>query len=217
MFNFYDRYVLTASILIPVIIGLVNYRFLSKSIKIILFFNIFTGILEILNIILASLNIYNTFVFHFYSIFEFALISWFYKLQFKGKTDKIIPPLIVAYAILSIINFLYIQNNIQLNTYTHSIEAIIIIGYCINFINKQSQFDATYSWGSFSLNWINTGLLLFYSCSFFAFMFTNYLMHASKHINNVVWSSYDTIIIFENILFAIAFYKCKNQPIISSY
>jgi hypothetical protein len=217
MYSFYSRYVVTCFLFLPVIIGLINYRFLNKPLRVLLLFNILTCVLNIVAVVLAALSIHNTFLFHFYSIFEFALISWFYKLQFKGLSNKIIPSLVAVYAILSVINFLYIQNNVQLNTYTHSIEAIIIIGYCLIFINRQSQMDAVYNWVDLSFNWINTGVLIFYSCSFFTFMLTNYIMNAGRHVTNIVWATYDTFIIFENILFAIAYYKCKKQPTISSY
>ncbi|MDB4926662.1 hypothetical protein [Mucilaginibacter sp.] len=215
--HFYERYFLSGSILIPIIIALFNYKLLGMPLKVILYFLVFSAVLQTVNMILSSQYIPNLFVFHFYAIFEFAFVSWFYSLQFKGLINKLIPPMVLTFAVLCVINFFYIQKKLEFNTYTRSLEAVIIIGYCVMFFNKQMQTNSKYKWGSLSLNWINTGLLIFYSCSFFIFMFSNYLLNANKHIITVVWSTYDTIIILENILFAIAFYKCRKQPIISLY
>lgn len=214
-YQIFDRYIAGCSILIPIIIAGSSYKLLSKPLKVFFFFNIFTFILNTLNIILSSLSIPDLYLIHLYTIFEFAFISWFYALQFKGFTVKIIPPLVLVFSIWCVLNFFYIQTYTQLNSYTRSFESVIIIGYCLMFINNQSQTEASHKWETLSLNWINFGILIFYSCSFFIFMFSNYLLYVDKRITVVVWGIYDVILLFENILFAIAFYKCKKQPIIS--
>lgn len=209
-----DRYIAGGSLLIPIIIAFINYKFLTKPLRVLFFFNVFTLVLNTLNIILSTLSIQDLYLVHLYAIFEFAFISWFFALQFKGWLVKAIPPLVIVFTIWCILNFFYVQTFGQLNTYTRSVEAIIIIAYCLIFINKQSQVDASHKWGDLSLNWVSAGLLIFYSCCFFIFMFSNYLIRADKHIIFIVYGSYDVILIAENILFAIAFYKCKKQPTI---
>jgi hypothetical protein len=217
LYLIFDRYIAGSSLLIPIIIAYINYKFLTKPLKVLFFFNVFSLVLNTLNIILSTLSIQDLYLIHLYTIFEFGFISWFFALQFKGLIVKIIPPLVLVFAIWCIVNFLYVQTYTQLNTYTRSFESIIIIGYCLMFINKQSQIEASHNWGNLSLNWINSGILIFYSCSFFIFIFSNYLLYAPKRITVMVGSTYDVILIAENILFAIAFYKCKKQQIISPY
>ncbi len=220
IFYIYNMFIVPASILLPIVWGSIKYRSLDKSLKIILLFNVFTGTLNFINHILATHRISNLFVFHFYAIFEFAIISWFYNVQFKGVVNKIIPPLVVTFGTLCLINFFFIQNNIklELNTYTRSLESIFIIGYSVMYFNQQSQTDNEHKWVDLSLNWVNSAFLIFYSCSFFTFMATNYFVRPdTTFTQNVIWGIYDTALLAENILFAIAFYKCRQQPIISSY
>jgi hypothetical protein len=213
----FDRYVAGGSILIPIIIAGSNYKLLGKPLKVFFYFNIFTFLLNSLNIVLSSLSIQDLYLIHLYAVFEFAFISWFYALQFKGRIVKVIPPLVVVFTIWCILNFFYVQTFGLLNTYTRSVESIIIIGYCLTFINKQGQIDASHKWGDSSVNWINAGILTFYSCNFFIFIFSNYLLRANSPIIRSIWTGYDVILLLENILFAIAFYKCKKQLIISPY
>jgi len=217
LFHIYERYVVPASVLIPLFIAFINYKYLGTSLKIIFAFLVFSGIVNTAAQILAEHKISNLFIFHIYSIFEFGFISWFYKIQLKAPVTKIILVLIILFTVACIINFIFIQNNIEFNTYTRPIEALIIIGYCALFFNQQSQADNGEKWADISLNWINTSFLIYFAGSFFTFIFSNYLLTAGKHINNIVWGSYYIILIAENILFSVGFYRCRKQPITSFY
>lgn len=194
--------------------GIINYRYFDKSLKTIFFFILLSAAFNFTNVFLARKGIHTLFLFHIYAIFEFGCVSWFFKQQLTGLISKIIPALILIFSALCLFNFFYIQNKLELNTYTRSLESIIIIGYSIMFFNKQSQIDTKHSWGNYSLNWVNTSLLIFYSCSFFAFMIANYVANGDKVVAYIIWALYDTALLVENILFAIAFYKSKNQSII---
>jgi hypothetical protein len=217
MIFFYEAYVVPGSILLSLIFAIINYSRLDNSHKVILFFLIFSALLNGLATFLALSGMSNLVIFHIYTIFEFAFISWFYMLQLKGLSVKIIPVLIGLFTIACIINSLFIQKKDEFNTYTRSIEAIIIISYCIILFSKQSLVENKVSWGRISINWINTGILVYYSGCFFSFIFSNYLLNASRTVNNIIWCTNDTILLFEYILFAVGFYQCKKQPITSSY
>jgi hypothetical protein len=213
----YTRYITSYSGIIPLIVALISYKVLSKPHKIILSFIVFSIVLNSVNLVLAIKSIHNLFMFHIYVGFEFAFVSSYFYTVLKGPITKIIPPLIIAFVVLCLVNFFYIQKATQLSTYTRAVESVMIVSYCIIFINRQSEKETSYTWGSLSLNWINTGILIFYSCSFITFMFTNYFLHAERSVTRIIWSTYDTFILIENILFAIAFYKCRKQPITLSH
>ncbi|MFD0793493.1 hypothetical protein ACFQZX_07675 [Mucilaginibacter litoreus] len=154
-------------------------------------------------------------IFNIYTIFEFAFIAAFYATFYRENIRKIIYVLMFLFGILVIINYLFIQNGYEFNTYTRPLEAIMIIGFAITFILKQNSDEQ--SWGDNKNNWINSGILIYYSSGLAMFIFTNHLLHASRSINNFVWYVHDTILMFEYILFAVGFYKCKPQTITSTY
>ncbi len=216
-YRIYARYFTVFSGIVPAIIALKNYKLLSIAHKTILFFLVFTIVLNGVNTYLANNNIHNVFMFHIYVGFEFAFVSFYFSQILKGLVKKISPYLVTIFALICVVNFFYIQNGLQLSTYTRAIESIIIVSYCLMFFNRQSQSEHSYKWTDLSYNWINTGLLVFYSCSLFTFMFTNYFLHADRSITKIVWGTYDTFILIENILFAIAFSKCRTHPITLSH
>jgi hypothetical protein len=219
LYNIYVAFIVPGSILIPTAIAAFNYKFLDKPLKIILLFLIGSALINLVALIMAHHGIPNLVIFHLYSIFEFGLISWFYMQLFKSSWGKIITILIIIFTISSLINLIFVQKSMQFNTYTRSVEAVIIIGYCVLFFNQQSTINLTQDWGSISFNWIKTGILIYYSCCFFEFLSSNYLRYpdVSREFIHVVWYIIDTILMIEYILFAIGFYKCRKQPIISSY
>jgi Ca2+/Na+ antiporter len=91
----------------------------------------------------------------------------------------------------------------------------VLIVYSMLFILKQNNEEQ--NWGDNIYNWINAGILLYLASCLFMFIFSNYLLSAGDHINKIVWGIHDTILIIEYILFAVGFYKCKTQQIISTY
>jgi hypothetical protein len=217
MIYIYEWYIAPGAILFPLIIAIVFYKRLDISLKVMMFFLVFIAIMNTIITVLSMKSINNLFLVHIYTVFEFAFLSWFYKLQLKGLANKIIPVLIGLFTLLCLVNYFFIQKSDQSNTYTRSIEAVIIIGYCILLFSKQSLAESGIPWRKISVNWINVGVLMYYSGCFFTFVFMNYLMKASHLINHIVWGAMDTLLLFEYILFAVGFYQCKKQPITSSY
>ena len=205
----YISYIIPLCVIIPLIIALVRYRLLTFSFKILFWFLIFSGIANAINTTLSSHHITTTTLFHIYTIFEFAFISLFYLNLFKKSWHKPILILIGAFSLLCMVNFIFIQKGLEFNTYTRSLEAVMIIGYCVAYLNQQSIADTEHNWGSNSLNWINAGILVYYSSGLFMFIASNYLM---KHLAFPVYIFLllDTFLLFEYVLFAIGFYKCRK-------
>jgi len=87
----------------------------------------------------------------------------------------------------------------------------------MQFIFKQSERDDKDNWGADGLNWINTGILIYYSSGLFLFMTSNYFLTVSRFMGYLIWSVHDTILLLEYILFAIGFYKCKTQQTTFTY
>ncbi len=152
---------------------------------------------------------------HIYTIFEFLFISLFYSCFYGRKNRNIIYTIIGVFTVICIINYLFIQNKIEFNTYTRPLEAIMIIVYSMLYIFKQNNDEQ--NWGDNIYNWVNTGILLYFASCLFMFVSSNYLLNAGKHINRIVWGAHDTILVIQFILFAVGFYKCKTHRITSTY
>jgi len=206
----YVSYVIPLCIVIPIIIALFRYRFLSFSFKVLLWFLLFSSVGNAINIILANYHVATTTLFHIYTIFEFAFITWFYNIVFAEKSRYILIALVIIFTILCVINFFFIQSGAEVDTYTGTLEAVIIIGYTILYFFKQSSNEQNITWVQNGLNWINISFLIYYGCGLCMFISTNYLSRASQSVNLIVWSVFDTILLIEYLLFAVGFYKCKT-------
>lgn len=215
MYLIYVWYIVPATILIPVFSAILNYPALTRPLKIIFGFLIFSGIINLVNII-ASKNGFNSIaLINLYTIFEFIFLASFYSKFFEKKGRRVIAVLMAVFTLLCIVNYLFIQNKIEYNTYTRPLDAIILIVFSLLFIAKQNEDDE--SWTANKYNWINGGILLYYASCLFMFIFSNYLLVVSKTVTQIVWSIHDTILIFEYILFAVGFSKCRTQQITSTY
>jgi hypothetical protein len=215
LYLIYVMYIVPATILLPVLIALKNYKFLTKPLKAIFWFLIFSGSLNLINLILIAFHHFTAQLFSIYTVIEFLFLSLFYSNFYEKKRQNVIYLVIVVFIILCIVNYLFIQNKIEFNTYTRSTGAIVLIIYSLLFILKQNNEEQ--NWGDNIYNWINAGILLYLASCLFMFIFSNYLLSAGDHINKIVWGTHDTILIIEYILFAVGFYKCKTQQITSTY
>jgi len=206
----YISYVIPLCIIIPLIIALVRYRFLTFPFKILFWFLVFSGIANAINTTLSSHHITTTTLFHVYTIFEFAFITWFFNIVFDKRWHYIMIGLVVIFTILCVINFFFVQNGVEFDTYTGTLEAVIIIGYAILYLIKENDTEQNVTWEQSGLNWIVISFLIYYGCGLFMFISSNYLLHATRSVNIIVWSVFDTITLVEYLLFAMGFYKCKT-------
>jgi hypothetical protein len=211
MFHIYATYIVPGSILFPVLAALLNFRHISKPAKVILWFLLFSAVLNIVNLVMIQQSRRTTHLFHIYSVFEFGFLSLFYGYFFEKWGKRIIGVIVLLFTILCLVNVIYLQKQTEFNTYTRSLEAIIIIAYGLIIFNKQNNLDESGSWGQYSLNWFNTGVLLYYASCIFMFAFANQLLRSSLVVNQIVWGAHDTVLMVEYILFAIGFYRCRQQ------
>ena len=211
MLSFYIQYIVPFSVLIPLFVGFRNYQILVPAFRIILWFVLFSAIVNGIVIALSHQGVHTSFIFHIYTVFEFLFLSLFYLQVFGKDTRKIIIPLIALFSLWCIYNYLFLQNGDKVNTYTRPIEAIIVMLYGMLFINKQNNVERDASWGSDGLNWINTGILIYYASNLFVFVFFNFLVNGERYMFEIAMSLHDTLMIAEYVLFAIGFYKCRAK------
>jgi len=206
----YMFYISPAFIFVPVIVGFLRYKALTITFKVLLGFLLCSCVSNVANIILSFHHIPTTTLFHLFTVFEFAFTSWMYATIFDKRWRKTIAVMVSVFTVLCILNYFFLQNGIETDTYTGTLEAIIIIGYSLLFLYQQSNIENHNHWGQNAFNWINIAILIYFGCGFFMFISLNYIMHAGLRVNLIVWSVFDTILVFESLLFAIGFYKCST-------
>ena len=141
-------------------------------------------IIQIVSKVLFELSINNIFLSHFYFVFQFILLSYFYYFllndRFQRKLIKIV--FIVCLSLLGIQYAIYPSTFFTFNLFEIFIMSLPIMIYSTfhlyNLLNKEKYFY-----------YINIGLLLYLFGSTIVFLSYRLLsMIASSEVTNITWS-----------------------------
>jgi len=170
---------------------------------------IVNGVINATVSFLAWRGINNMPIFHIYTILEFIVISFFFKSVHNNKLYTLFSCIILLiFIILSVINSIFIQGIWIFNTYSRSIEAVILIGYCIfgliQLINKMDSFNN-------SVFWYTSGLLVYFSASFVLFIVANLTLGIDKSLNWILWHIHAFMVFILYIFITKGFYLGKRR------
>ncbi len=112
-------------VIVPILVGIINLKYLSKSIKIILTYLSFIIIINIISIYLGIVKKNNMFLFNIKDIGE--IIAWGLFYFFILKTSNIKSKVILILAIISLIINILLFNNKEISGYSHVINSIVLI------------------------------------------------------------------------------------------
>ncbi len=215
--DFFVAYIAPLVVWLPMITGFVNLRYLPKEFKVLLGFLVYNCVMDYTSIALAYMGHYTIFMFNLYALLEFVFLSWYFLPSFTKPRQIYVKVFAGAFVVFGIVNMLFLQTGeLQFNTYTRALASVTLIFYAMHSFYNQSQIEDT-EWGAIPHNWVNTGILLYYASNLFMFLFTTTLLSAGQLINDIVWTAHDAILMFEYILFAIGFYKCRKIWKASTY
>ncbi len=150
------------------------------------------------------------YVFHTYTILEFALISLFYiKVISKWKISCVIVILVTLFLGVAIFEFMHkIKVMDDLSTTIESILVMLyaVYGYSLLLKNPvQSQVTAV------PLFWFHSAFLLYFAGNLFLFIFINYVNQHFKGASTGLWSIHSVMSITLKSLIAIGFWKTKAR------
>lgn len=114
---------------------------------------------------------------HFYTLEEFALLSWFYSTLISGRKWMVFFSIsVVIFSILSILNSIFLQVITVNNTYARALESLICMIYALicfhRLINYSSAIPKPYLR---ALLLINSGIMIYFTSSCLLFTLSNYL------------------------------------------
>jgi hypothetical protein len=202
--------IVPVSILLPIYQAVKKYKQLPVELIYISWFLFASAISNVVSAYFASKTINNMPVMHVYTFVEFALLALFYKKLLNTKqSDRIINWLIPSFLVICVVNAIYFQSVLTYNTYTKSIEALIILILAITYFVKVLDNDDTEEKNVNVITYINSGLLIYFSGSFIWFVIFN-LTIGNVGLGVIMWSIHATLLLILYILIAIALWKHKN-------
>ncbi len=187
------RYSSTGSILIPLVVGLVNYRNLVKMQKLLLFLVAAALLADIFALTLYKFKLisYNIVVYNFYTLIAFNLLWFIYKESIPKLRNLATLIIQIAINLFGVVNFIFIEkwnsfnSNLMVAT---SISFLFLAVFSFRQILQQIQYTRLEKSPIF---WINTGVIIYYSGTLILFLLSNQINSISKSANNLhlaVWA-----------------------------
>ncbi len=175
--NYINAYSFIPTLLV-VLYTLVVFSRLYGPPKTIVWFILLSGIIEIISRILWFKSANNLPLLHVYVAAGFVCLTLFYEDIFKGVIGKkITRSILLLFLFFTLLNSLFIQGIFSYNSYALTAEAIIIIIYSLScfIIMLNDVMKKRYHGMVFSINWINSGIFIYYTSSLLIFHFGHIL------------------------------------------
>jgi hypothetical protein len=193
---------------IPVLISsgyaLCIYRHLTGELRIFSWFLFLSGFIQIVSSILWFNKQNNLPLLHLYVAAGFLCLAWFYTGVLKGFiSQKIIWGGAIVFTCFTIINSFFFQDIHTFNSNALTVESVLVIILSLvtfivllNDIVKEQKLPLVKS-----LNWINSGLFIYYTSSLIIFYFGDlFTKRFPVFLNRYTWAVHT--------LFLLVMYSC---------
>ena len=203
-----------ASVLIPLLIGVVNFKHLIFEQRLLV------GLLSaslLTEIIAISIYYYasspnNLPVYNLYAIVLFIFLNRIYAKNLKWKYSKPIwNALLIAFILFSIINLILYQSIYEFNSrimvLSFGIYLILAVSYFIRFLSSSSN-DSLFHEPMF---WLNTGVMLYSSGALLLFLFINQILNSIEETIVSPWGLNAFLFLILNCFFAITIWIRKPK------
>ncbi|MBE9661901.1 hypothetical protein [Mucilaginibacter myungsuensis] len=210
MFDYYSYYFTTFiviwSVIIPIAVGAYRFKHKPAPSKALYYFLLYSGMCDIILSVLNDFGFNTVPGLHFYTVGEFFLLSFFFKLLFnKIKKTRVIYILCGLFIILAAINLAFFQPLYTFSTYTRSLEALLMIAYCFVYFENESRIKQPLRWEKKPNNWFVTGLLAYFGGAFFFFLFSNVITTLPNITQQLIWDIHGVCQTAMYILIAIGY------------
>ena len=201
-------------IAISFVVGTVVYLFTDYSHKYLKFltpFLLLTLIVELIGSYLGSKGKNNLVLYNFFSVFTICYYLNIIRFIISSKiVKKIIIVTIIAYAIIAVVNILFIQKMNTLHTVTYSLGCLLVVAFCIYYFLELFRLPKSVNLRQTPAFWICSGLLFFFCCGFPLYGFINFWAKIPFIVKNL--GSIITILnIFLYSLFTISFLCVRTR------
>lgn len=208
---YYLGYISTLFSTLSFIVGLLCIKSINRYLVPIFLIVSVSFVTEIINVVYASSNINNFYIFHLFTILEFILISFFYILFFKKYLRPVF--LLLPIPVFLIVAFIdYRINGVDsMDSLSASVEALLLSMYALFsflFVMRKLLFESLLSEPFF---WINSGVLFYFSGGLLVFAFSNYFLATELSNHSALWSIPQLLNILYNILISIGFWKTRAK------
>ncbi|MES2655814.1 MAG: hypothetical protein V4620_09515 [Bacteroidota bacterium] len=200
-------------IFITMVYAIVHYKRLGDELKVFCYFLFLSGIIQFASLACWFYGANNLLLLHIYVAVGFPCLAWFYgKVLHNFIHSKLIWIVTIVFLLFTLSNSLFIQKTNKFNTYALTVEAILIIilslstyMLLLNDIVKERRKHTIKS-----LNWINSGLFIYYSSSLLIFYFSAIISDTfPKILVRYTWAFHS---FFSMVMYFCFFVGLWNRP-----
>lgn len=175
--------------LLPLVVGLKSYKRIKPEYKVLVWLVLITFIMDGVSTFFWLKKMNNTFISNFHTLIQFLLISYIYQIHFKGFIKKNTIAIInVAFTSVWLINMMFGQGFFLMNTYTKTLESIILIIFSLNSFYQFARELKVERLGSNPMFWFSSGILIYFSSNIFIFILNNVVLEYSKDFYVFIWA-----------------------------
>ncbi|MEN0004592.1 MAG: hypothetical protein AAF798_10620 [Bacteroidota bacterium] len=190
--------------ILPALVGLFNTRQLRNNQKAILLLVLLSIATEVAVYWIAYNSGLHNIVFYLFTIAEFTLLAYVFTQNWeRNDKTKVAWIAIIFFTLFVLLDMLYLSGIEQFNSYSTSVEALLLIGFALSFFYITLRELKIKYLEREPLFWISTGVLLYFASSLFIFLFTN-TVNASMEALFIIWGIHGIFRILLNIFYSIA-------------
>ncbi|MDP1728532.1 MAG: hypothetical protein Q8M15_17235 [Bacteroidota bacterium] len=203
-----------ASVLIPIIAGLLFYKRINTPFKWLTWFFILSAFVEIISVKIIHRGQHNNMpLLHLYTLIEFIAFGYMYYVYFKDRNRLKYFPVITLFTFIIIagIDAIWINGIWLPNTVARSFECMVLVLLALMYyyLFFKESFDQVV-WKQ-SMFWLSTGVLFYFAINEPFFMLYNFFLSNHSDMAKLGLNIHAVINIFTNILFAISFTCPKRK------
>ena len=211
MLKLYLRFISDFSTIAPLVLGLLNLKYLRGGWQWVFGFVVFGFIAFVLHAFVFD-GVNNLFLMHLYVPLKFILFTGAYRHFLKGfVSTRILVWVVVLFIGYNIFNTMFIQSITEYNSYPRALGSFLISIYAILWYLKTLTNMEMRRLRDEPVVWFNTGVLIYFAGSFFVFILSNQVLFQSVQLSKQVWLVSSTLMfIFYQIIAYSFFLVGKN-------
>ncbi len=204
---------------IPVILAAIYagflYHRLVTEMRILSYFIFLSAAIELVSKVMWYMKENNLRLLHLYVLLGFVLLAWFYKTILKGFiAPKLIGGVTIGFVLFTLVNSLFFQSLDTFNSVALTVQAVLMIILCVfTFLVLMNDIVREERQGLFSsLNWINSGLFLYYLSSLMVFYIGNqFIQFYTSLTNQYLWSMHSFFSMLMYVCLMVGLWKSPRR------
>ncbi|UTW61857.1 hypothetical protein KFE98_17860 [bacterium SCSIO 12741] len=199
-------------VLLPLGLSWVLYGRLDKPLRWLSWLMVVSAVTALIAHLLWKEKINNLPILHVYTNLEFLMLSLYFYWRLKPMLSPRVLILIILFFFgYSLVNSFFFQHIYENNSNARALESILLIFFSLLLFYKFIREARIVRLEQTPEFWINSAVLLYFSGSFFLFVFSNYVVNMKREWATVFWGVHAIFYVIYLLLISIGLWKVRRN------